>query len=427
MAVSSSHLLSLIDDCWRMDLTTEAWCGLLAESFGACFPNGSYPSAFLADNNPGYLQALRVFTELGEETGSLFEQTIASTPMVLRDSVRRTDGTFAFSHRDVLGGAFPDELQSIMELAGCNDVFTVGCMLNARQMFTMVVGTGARNGAGHTTTDRWRMLASHLGAAARVRAALCSPDDGGIRVDGVVDKGGRLIDTTSDELASSDARSLLDLWVKQRDESRLLAHRGHKDDALELRPALMRGDWSVMDLTDTDGKELFFVVKNPVTSGNLRTLSEMERQVLALAAGDASLKVIADQLGKSESTVSRHMSAGLARLGVNSRATWIRLSRLMDELDLNPAIRPSYFELGGTLVGQIRAPALSNELLARLTPAEASVARRLAAGETDARIAEALNIHRSTVANQTSSVFQKFNVNSRTELAALCVFPSLAQ
>lgn len=53
-----------------------------------------------------------------------------------------------------------------------------------------------------------------------------------------------------------------------------------------------------------------------------------------------------------------------------------------------------------------------------LTAAEQDVVRRLLAGRSNAEIAKARRSSVRTVANQVASVFRKYGVNSRAELAA---------
>lgn len=52
-----------------------------------------------------------------------------------------------------------------------------------------------------------------------------------------------------------------------------------------------------------------------------------------------------------------------------------------------------------------------------LTPREREVARMVATGKTNGEIADALGIAQNTVKNHLARIYDKLNVNTRTELA----------
>lgn len=56
------------------------------------------------------------------------------------------------------------------------------------------------------------------------------------------------------------------------------------------------------------------------------TLTSRQRQVVFYASLGLSTKETAYALGLAENTISAHLSAGLARLGIASRAALIRMS-----------------------------------------------------------------------------------------------------
>lgn len=89
--------------------------------------------------------------------------------------------------------------------------------------------------------------------------------------------------------------------------------------------------------------------------------------------------------------------------------------RGMDALVLGSGLRCNRFELDGADFIAVSVPL--PPFLEPLTPAEFQVARQLAAGRTNAQIAESRGASKRTVANQVASILRKLQVESRTEAA----------
>jgi len=92
-------------------------------------------------------------------------------------------------------------------------------------------------------------------------------------------------------------------------------------------------------------------------------------------------------------------------------------TRPAPEADRAP--RSTRFVLAGREVLVLSVAAV-DVLLSDLTSAERAVAKALLEGATNTEIARARNVSLRTVANQIASIFRKFGVSSRSELAA-CV------
>src|SRR5690606_25208176 len=121
--------------------------------------------------------------------------------------------------------------------------------------------------------------------------------------------------------------------------------------------------WSLVELTDTDGRR-FIVARrnNPETQGS-PTLSRRQRQVLFYASMGWSLRQIGYSLGlPADGSVTHHPRTGLRKLGFNSRAELIRTAA-------EAVARMAPF-----------APSREDERQIALSPAERSVAELVAAG-----------------------------------------------
>jgi DNA-binding NarL/FixJ family response regulator len=80
-------------------------------------------------------------------------------------------------------------------------------------------------------------------------------------------------------------------------------------------------------------------------------------------------------------------------------------------------LRVSTFELGSETVLVASYPKTVEKKTKSLTAAEQDVLRLLLTGSSNAEIARARNKSSRTVCNQVASIFRKFDVSSRLELA----------
>jgi DNA-binding NarL/FixJ family response regulator len=88
---------------------------------------------------------------------------------------------------------------------------------------------------------------------------------------------------------------------------------------------LLAGRWSVIDRFDARGPCL--VVVRCRDARPPRRLTQREQDVIVLAAGGESNKVIAYELGLTVGSVSSYLAAAMRKLGVVSRAELVAIAR----------------------------------------------------------------------------------------------------
>lgn len=101
--------------------------------------------------------------------------------------------------------------------------------------------------------------------------------------------------------------------------------RATDDEAVDLWRALTRGEWSVVDHTERDGKRVLLALRRRADAGSGRALLPRESQVAAYAAYGHSNKHIAFELGLAQTTVASHLHAALLKLRLRSRRELIQL------------------------------------------------------------------------------------------------------
>lgn len=174
----------------------------------------------------------------------------------------------------------------------------------------------------------WTRFAAHVGAALRLRqSALAAGADSAVAV---LSPRGRLEDGNPDAVA---ARDELARAAKDMDRARGKLRRVDPDEASSLWRALVRGEWSLVEWFDHDGKRFILAQANSVPVVGRKALTKREREVVACAAMGHSNKLIAYDLGLSTGTVAVLLTRAARKLGVSGRLELIRAFREAGEQD----------------------------------------------------------------------------------------------
>jgi DNA-binding CsgD family transcriptional regulator len=168
----------------------------------------------------------------------------------------------------------------------------------------------------------WTRLAAHVGAALRLRRTRAEPEPESALA--VLSPRGRLEHGTAETIA---ARDELANAAKDIDRARGKMRRLDPDAACALWRTMVRGEWSLVDWLDHDGKRFLLVQDNRILGEEPRALTEREHQVVACAAMGHSNKLIAYDLGLSTGTVSVLLGRAAKKLGVSGRVALIRALR----------------------------------------------------------------------------------------------------
>jgi DNA-binding CsgD family transcriptional regulator len=179
----------------------------------------------------------------------------------------------------------------------------------------------------------WLRVVTHLNAGLRLRASL-DP-----RPEAVLDLSGKVHDARGQALDKS-ARAALRQAARAIDRTRSRSVTC-VEEALELRRAVVGGQWSLVDQFDADGRHFLVACRNPAGSSEPAVLSQREDQATALAAQGYSNKRIASVLGLSTGSVSTLLYRASRKWGAGSRTRliqeWQKRQRPMASLEASRA------------------------------------------------------------------------------------------
>jgi DNA-binding CsgD family transcriptional regulator len=162
----------------------------------------------------------------------------------------------------------------------------------------------------------WLRVVTHLNAGQRLRASP-TPER-----EAVLDLSGKLHDVRGQALDKS-ARAALRQAARAIDRTRS-RRVSSTEEALQLRHAVVSGQWSLVDQFDADGRHFLVACRNPIASGEPAVLSQREDQATALAAQGYSNKRIAAVLGLSTGSVSTLLYRASRKWGAGSRTRLIQ-------------------------------------------------------------------------------------------------------
>lgn len=176
--------------------------------------------------------------------------------------------------------------------------------------------------------ERLQMLASHFGAAHRLRRALRSA--GPAPANGLPHGAEAVIDPTTfrvtdarGQAQSAGALGALREAALKVDRARGKLRESDPEKALALWKALVRGRWSTVDWFDSDGRRYVLGLPNAPDVSDPRGLTEREMQVVAFVLFGQSNKLIAYNLGLSAGRVSTLLRSAMRKISVQTRGQLI--------------------------------------------------------------------------------------------------------
>jgi DNA-binding CsgD family transcriptional regulator len=215
-----------------------------------------------------------------------------------------------------------ERFQHIVGVSGMRGDGCLGLRANVTPYNGILITTFVPRGYRIRQRRLWTRLAAHVGSAARLRRNKRTPaPDAALAV---LTPGGKLEHGTTETIA---ARADLSTAAQSIDRARGKMRRIDPEAATALWRTMVRGEWSLVDWFDHDGKRFLLAQDNRVATAPRQHLTEREHQVVACAAMGHSNKLIAYDLGLSPGTVAVILSRAAKKLGVSSRPALIRAFR----------------------------------------------------------------------------------------------------
>jgi DNA-binding NarL/FixJ family response regulator len=408
--------LTVVEAVWEMELASSQWMTRMACAIRDAVPGIIAPTAFHATVEDMKMRVLDAGAPPGTHHLPVVLGSAAQTPpkLIERTRMQGATGLLAFRHADAPDTGGLDQVAPALSELGGRDIFTVGARDGRGETICLTGAMPSRRPMRPKERRSWESVCAHLSAALRLRqrGLLGVVEDADI----VFDARGTVVHRHgwSGTPRSDDAATLRHL----RDRIRAIDVRPSRRTDSWMR-AVFDGRWSIVARREGTGAVHFLAVKNPVDGAPMRELTAREVEVVRALMRDEPAKVIADDLGITESALARRSGAAFRKMGVRSRAECALVFAALTAIchDDARAIEARMTENRAECALRI-AWSVQELCVARgMTPSEASIVPMLIAGVSDAEIARRRAVSRRTVANQTSAIFRKVGVTSRFELA----------
>lgn len=184
-------------------------------------------------------------------------------------------------------------------------------------------------------------------------------------------------------------------------------------DARQVARRIFECEWKIVEvMCGTDHVSLLCRRQDVVAS-----LTDRELEIVYHTSRGRSDKWSAIELGVSRTTVASHLSNAMAKLGM-TRTELALLGFLFEDEDASP-LEVTSMRIGGSEFVALTFPRSDLIDATQLTDAECEVLKWTVEGCSNREIAMRRGVSSRTVANQLRSIYRKFGVNSRAELATL--------
>ena len=315
-------LLDLVELCYRVDVPESEWLGALADAAVPMIGGGLGVSAHVYRRVTGDRREIGAVEMSPRMDTTWLRGFLESLPADLVSAWRyRAAGAMSSMP------AFGPMIEALGSFGGARDIFNVhgldpsghGASISAPQ--TKKLRRSKRR------DELFSRVAAHLASAYRIRRRLAGHDVDLTRgAEAVLRPDGR-VEHAEGPAKEAEAREALRRATLQLDRSRSSGGRSDVPGALEAWTALVSARWSLLDHFDHDGRRFVVAALNEPEVTTTPQLSERETQVLSYAALGQHNKLIAYNLGLSDSTVRVLLHRAAAKLGVTRRAQAVETFR----------------------------------------------------------------------------------------------------
>lgn len=405
--------LRMVEAAYRLDLSSQEHVAELARIAAQGMAGRSEVAAFIVDREQGAREfQVKVMASSDERLAMAVDLSARQIPALVHESIAASAPRFATCSQLLGAGQWT-------QLSPATGLPEFACLLCPIGTATVVIGARRHTAAnaGAAEQSHWAPVAAHVSSAWRLRRAVESSAEQ-LAESVTFTPAGRPLDA---ELLRAELSQSVQVRLRHAILQREAIRVRQTDD---LWPALIAGEWVLVDRFESSGRRVVVAHRTDALARPLQALTRHEALALQLALCGVANKVVAVELGVSESTVSRLVERGLRRLDLASLAEAAEL-RSLGYSRMSLSAGSSSVELA-ILEGELASgsPSLTGQV--RLTRAERSVLSAVLAGHTHQQIATVRRTSRRTVDNQVASIFAKLRVNSRRELVARVLFVSPA-
>jgi DNA-binding CsgD family transcriptional regulator len=306
----AGDIVDIVEAAYATEVDDGAWLDSLARAALPHVGRGMGVVALTYETKTTlHVSAVRGAGDLPMPAAMLARAAEGATPAYVERSWKRLScGTAS----EVRGWSSEPARSAGFEGAGVKDVLSinaydvsgVGCCIGVPSPRVLTLKRSER-----AVYDR---VAAHLASGFRLRRRARAAD-------AILSTSGAILDATTDEAKTQLARAALGEAVRDIERARGAMRKRDPERALSSWRALVSARWSLVDHFERDGKRFIVAVSNAPAPPEVEQLTMRERSVIALAAQGHATRLVAYELGLSESTVRVLLMRAARKLGARTR------------------------------------------------------------------------------------------------------------
>lgn len=325
--------LRLIDAAYDLDSHPEPWLGGLLESGEELLDQGlgCAAVAIAGLTKSGQPLVSRVVTH-GDASRELALRLARASRSVQLEPAAMASDDFRSAVRTLsqLRSEAPRLHYTVRRRLGCKDALCLLAIDSEMHGVLLLAPTRGRISLSATAEKRWRTLASHIGAADRLRRALGRSNRE--RFIPVTALPTALVGEASWDATQSApvGRSLRDAALKIDSEPRERSE-AQATEAFEVLHGLINGQLSMIDGFVCNGRHFTLVRPSDPSLRDPRALTARERRVVLRTARGESRKLVAYHIGISRSGVSKLLGTAMRKLGAKNQTELVMKVRCLED------------------------------------------------------------------------------------------------
>ena len=328
-------LLRVLEAAYELESTHEEWLKKVAEAVRPQLDDSFGLAAFefdrAGDEPPVMLQSQHLW--MPEALAAVYPRMFASMSPELRVRPFKLGPCVSGSEMMNMKQEFADlpQMKNGLQKFGMFDSIWITATDPAGRGCGFHAGRKAIAWTKPAEKRTWGQLAAHLATALRLRYRLRESEKRTPHA-AIFDPSGKLQDATG-EAQDAEARGTLRDAVLKIEKARGRQRVEAPTQALGSWQALVAGKWSLVDQVELDGRRYIVARENEPRAPGPKALSSREKQILGYARLGHHDKLIAYELGITDSTVRVLMARAKVKLGVKTRA---ELLKALDDASTQP-------------------------------------------------------------------------------------------
>ena len=322
---SSASLLPIVEVAYEnIDASDEDWLGRVLAASRPHLDEGFGVAAFEfyrpGDGLPEILQSLH--EGIPPKLSAIYPKVFATMDPEIRKRPFRLGPCVTGSAMMGMGDDFREQphMKKYVHAFGMFDSLWITAAEPSGRGCGFHAGRAQIRAPSSSQVKRWGRVAGHLSTVVRLRRRL---KENFSQPSAVLDPGGK-VHAANGDASTREALDRLRQAVLEIETLRGPIRLTDPDRALFGWRALVAGRWSLIDQMEHDGRRYIVARENEPTVRGHASLTARERQVVEYAKLGHHNKLIAYELGISDSTVRVLLARASAKLGVRRREDLLR-------------------------------------------------------------------------------------------------------